>query len=279
MARPIWSGSIVFGLVNVPVQVLTAIRDHSIHMHMISKDGECRLRRKMVCPDTGKEYDFKDTARGYEVAPGQYVIVDEDELRQVKPEKGRTIDIQDFMDLAEIDAMYFDKTCYLAPGKQAGKGYELLVEALAEKGKAGVARVVMRDKEYLVALRSEDGVLVMETMHFADEVVPAGDVVQRSHAKLDKRELVMAGKLIDAMVGKFKPEKYKDDYRHRLKELIDRKAEGEEIKMEKAPKTSEGKTLNFMKALEQSLEEAKKRSSSRSSANGRAKTPRRRRSA
>ena len=279
MSRPIWSGSVVFGLVNVPVQVHTAIRDHSIHLHMLSKEGDCRLRRKMVCPETGKEYDFKDTARGYEVAPGQYVIIDEDELQQVKPEKGRTINIVDFVDLAEIDPMYFDNTYYLAPGKQAGKGYELLVEALAQKNKAGIARVVMRDKEYLVALRSEHDVLVMETMHFADEIVPARDVVERPRSgKLDKREVTMAGKLIDAMVRDFDPQRYKDDYRERLQDLIERKAEGEKIKVEKSAPAGEGKTLNFMKALEASLQEAKHKARARAPRGGSTrKAPARRR--
>jgi DNA end-binding protein Ku len=266
-SRAIWSGSIVFGLVNIPIKIHTAVRDQSIHLHMVSKEGDCRLRRKLYCPDTGKEYDFHETARGYEVAPGQYVLIEEEEIEQVKPESGHTIDILDFVDLDQIDPMYFDNTYYVGPDKSAGKGYALLVQALKHKNKAGVAKVIMREKEYLVALRAHDDVLLMETMHFADEIVPAEKAIEKPpSARLDKRELAMAEKLIDAMVRDFEPQRYKEEYRERLRELIERKAEGKEVLIEEKPEPEEGRTLNFMKALEESLKSAKGQAGARTGA-------------
>src|SRR5690606_39339020 len=142
-----------FGLVSVPVRLTTAVRDKDIHFHMLSPDGSCRLRRKLYCPDTGKEYDFKDTARGYEVAPDQYVLVDEKELEQIKPEKGNTIDIEDFVDLASVDPIYYARTYYLLPGEGGAKSYRLLVDAMTETGRAAVAHFTMRQKQHLTIIR------------------------------------------------------------------------------------------------------------------------------
>lgn len=165
MPRAMWSGSISFGLVNVPVRMYTAVRDRGVHFHRLSPDGTCRLRNKLVCPDTGQEFDFKDTARGYEIAPGQYVIMRDEELENLKPEAGRSIDIRDFVDLADIDPVYYDNTYYLAPDERGAKGYQLLLEVMKKQQKVGIAKFVMREKEYLAAIRPYKNALVLETMH------------------------------------------------------------------------------------------------------------------
>ena len=279
MARPIWSGSIVFGLVNIPIALHTAIRDKSVHLHMLNKEGDCRLHRKLYCPETGEEYDFHDTARGYEIAPDQYVLINEKELEKVKPESGKTIDILDFVDLADIDPIYYERAYYVAPTAQSGKGYALLIEALKRKKKVGIAKLIMRQKEYLVALRADDGVLIMETMHFADEVVPAEDVVGKtSKGRADSREVAMAEQLISRMERKFDPKRYKDEYRERMLDLIERKSEGKPVVLEEAPEPEHGRTMNFMKALEASLKEARGKSA-RAPAKKKAAPTRRRKSA
>src|SRR2546426_4331174 len=169
MSRAMWSGSITFGLVNVPIKLFPAVQDKDVHFHMLSKDGKCRLRRKLVCPETGKEYDFKETARGYEIAPDQYVIVHDEELRNLKPEAGRHIEITDFVDLEEIDPVYYNRPYWLAPDEKGAKAYQLLLNAMLETAKVGIAKFVMRGKEYLAAIRPREGALCLEIMNFAEE--------------------------------------------------------------------------------------------------------------
>ncbi|MBC7835530.1 MAG: Ku protein [Phycisphaerales bacterium] len=259
MARSIWSGTISFGLVNIPIKLFTAVRDTTIHFHMLSKDGQCRLRRRLVCPDTNEEYDFQDTARGYEVAPDQYVIIRDEELASVKPEAGRTIEITDFVDLAEIDPIYYDRTYYLGPDARGGKAYRLLLDAMTQSGKVGIAKFVMRTKEYLAAIRPGRGILCLETMYFADEVQDAKGVVDVPAAKeVNKKELQVAAQLIDALSGPFKPENYRDEHRDRVQELLDKKAAGETIRVSDEQEEEAPRVLSLMKALEASLAKSKK---------------------
>jgi DNA end-binding protein Ku len=253
MARAIWSGSISFGLVNVPVKMFTAVRDRGVHFHMLSEDGTCRLRRKLVCPDTGKEYDFAQTARGFEIAPDQYVIINNDELNALKPEAARTIDITDFVDLARIDPVFYSRPYYLAPDERGGKAYHLLHEAMIRSGKVGIATFVMRQKQYLAALRPMQKILCLEVMNYADEIVPLDEIPGVEHAgEPDKRELQVAQRLIDALSGEFEPEMYKDEYREQLVQLIERKAAGEEVVLQPAREEPE-RIADLMQALEASL--------------------------
>ncbi len=260
MPRSLWSGHIAFGLVNVPVRLVSAVRDKSIHFHMLSKDGSCRLRRKLYCPDTGEEFDFKDTSRGYEIAPDQYVIVREEEFEKFRPESGRTIDIQAFIDLKEVDPVYFDRTYYLLPGEGGAKGYRLLVEAMASQERVGVARFSMRQREHLAALRvMENRALALHTMHYADEIAPWSEMEGELalNAEVTKKETEMARQLIDSLTESFEPDRYHDRYREQLQELIEAKAHGEEIVTAPSGEEEAAPVYNIMEALKQSLEKSK----------------------
>src|SRR5947207_5667940 len=183
MARAIWSGSISFGLVNVPVKLYSAVHQQDIHFSQLDKNGN-HIRYKRVSEKTGKEIDYSDIVKGYEVKKGQWVMVDPDELADYKPEATKTIDISDFVALEEIDPIYYENTYYLAPdGKGAAKPYNLLLEAMEKKGKAAIGKVVIRTKQYLAAIRPLDGVLALSTMRFADEVVSTSDVKNGSSGK------------------------------------------------------------------------------------------------
>src|SRR5580658_2710079 len=170
MARPIWTGSINFGLVSIPVEMNMAVHEKSVHFHMLSKDGACRLRRKLVCPDTGKEYDFDQTARGIEIGPEDYVLVDQREINRLKPEKGRSLEIVQFIAPTAIDPVFYDRVYYLKPGKDAKKAYKLLAVAMNESGKSAVARFVMRERQYTAMIRTAGDGLILHTLHYSDEV-------------------------------------------------------------------------------------------------------------
>lgn len=262
MARTLWKGSISFGLVNVPIRLITAVSEKSVHFNMLSKDGSCRLRRKLVCPETGDEYDFQDTARGYEIAPDQYVLIKDEELKRLKPEAGRTIDIVAFIELAEVDPIYYDRTYYVVPDEGGAKGYKLLLEAMSARQTVALARFVMREREHLAALRPmADGGLALHTMHYADEIVRWKDLANElpQSVNVSKQEVTMAGHLIESLTQTFDPTQFHDDYRQRLEELLKKKAEGEEIKL--APSSKEDDVppvYNLMEALKKSVEQGKR---------------------
>jgi DNA end-binding protein Ku len=259
MPRAIWSGSISFGLVNVPVKLYSAISQKEVHFHMLTADGKCRVRRKLVCGETGEEVDYKETTRGYEIAPEEYVTVTDEELAALKPEASRTIEITDFVDLQEIDPVYFERPYYLAPDARAGKAYHLLWKAMRDSGKVGLARFVMRQKEYLCAIRPTDTLLMLETMNYADEIVPPEDVpgIEEAGGKVEEKQLKMARQLIEALTTEYEPEKYRDEYREQVLKMIEEKAAGKEVTV--APEPAERpRVANLMKALEASLEEAKR---------------------
>lgn len=265
--RAMWSGSITFGLVNVPVRMYSVVHNKDVHFHLMSKEGQCRLRRKLYCPETGEEFDFKETARGYEIAPDQYVIVNEDELDRLKPEAGRTIEITDFVDLHEIDPVFYNTPYYLGPGKDGQKPYKLLLEAMTEAGKVGIAKFVMREKEYLAAIRPLKKALCLETMYFADEVTDADEVPDVPvEARVQQKEVDVARRLIDALASEFDPGKYQETYREQMVELIKKKAKGKKIVQPQAEQEEAPRVLSLMKALEESLQEAKKARKRRKSA-------------
>lgn len=259
MARSMWSGNISFGLVNIPIKLYTAVRDNSVKFHMLSEDGSCRLRRKLYCPDTGKEYDYKHTAKGYELAPGQYVIIRDEEIKRLQPDKSRTIEITDFVNLADIDPIFYDRAYYLMPDAQGIKGYQLLLQAMRKKKRVGIATFVMRQKEYLAAIRPTDDALMLETMHFSDEIAHIGDDIdQPPQAKPTKKEQQIAEQLIEALSGTFEPEKYHDMYAAKLRELIEAKAEGQEdVVLAEAEEPEAPRVINLREALEKSLEQTR----------------------
>jgi DNA end-binding protein Ku len=258
MARAIWSGAISFGLVNIPVKLFSAVSKKTVRFHQIDAESGARVRQKRVGPD-GEEIAYEQIVKGYEIGPDRYVTISPEELDSLGPEKTRTIDIEDFVDLEEIDPIYYDHPYYLAPDTGAAKAYQLLVDAMEDAGKVAIARVVIRSKENLVAIRPRDGVLAMETMLFADEVVPTDTLDELNSdgsVKTTERELTMARQLIDSLSSDFEPEKYHDEYRERVLDLIERKAQGETIVIEEPSKEPE-KVPDLMAALEASIAAAK----------------------
>ena len=213
-----------------------------MRFNQLDGSDNSRVRQKRVNEATGEEVPYEHLVKGYEIGPERYVVITPDELDSVQPEKSRTIDIEDFVELDQIDPMYFDHTYYLAPGTGAGKAYSLLLKAMEETGRVAVARVVIRSKENLVAIRPRDGVLAMETMLFSDEVVSPDSLedVPESNEKTTKREVDMARQLIDSLASDFEPDKYRDEYRDRVLEMIERKAEGEEITIEAPERGARG---------------------------------------
>jgi DNA end-binding protein Ku len=260
MPRAIWSGAISFGLVNIPVKLYSAVSRKTVRFHQLDSEDNQRIQQKRVNPRTGEEVPYENLVKGYELAPDRYVVITPEELESLEPQKTRTIDIEDFVELSEIDPIYYDHPYYLVPDKGAAKAYKLLLEAMKDAGKVAVARVVIRSKENLVAIRPLDGVLTMETMLFSDEVIPSDgieDIPADGEAKTSARELEMAKQLIDSLTAEFEPDKYRDEYRDRVLEMIERKAEGEEIVIE-TPEEEPQRVPDLMAALEASIAGAKR---------------------
>jgi len=274
MPRSIWSGAISFGLVNVPVKLYSAVSRKTVRFHQLNSDTGHRIAQKRVDSVTEEEVPFDKIVKGFELTKERYVVVTPEELDSIAPEKTRAIDIEDFVDLEDIDPIFYDHPYYLVPDKGAGKAYRLLVDAMDDAGKVAIARVVLRSKENLVAIRPRDGVMAMETMLFADEVIDPDSFDELSdgaEGKTSERELTMAKQLIDSLSSEFEPDKYRDEYRDRVLEMIERKAQGETIKIE-APPEEPKKVPDLMAALEASIAAAKtpapKKSSSSRSSNG-----------
>src|SRR3712207_509797 len=248
-----WSGAISFGLVNVPVKLYSAVNRKTVRFHQLNGKTGNRIAQKRVDPQTGDEVAYDDIVKGYELSRDRYVIIRPEELDALDPEKTRSIEIEDFVSLDEIDPVFYDHPYYLVPDKGAAKPYALLLEAMRQSGKVAIARVVLRSKEQLVAIRPAGDVLMMETMIFADEVVPTDtlDDLPEAGAASD-RELAMAQQLIDSLSSEFEPERYRDEYREKVLDLIERKAAGEEIAVQ--PEAPQPKAVpDLMAALEASL--------------------------
>jgi DNA end-binding protein Ku len=262
MARAIWTGSVAFGLVNVPVGLFAATEDRTVHFNQFQEGTSDRIRYKRVNERTGREVDLAQIVRGHEVGDGDYVLLSDEELEAVEPGRSRTVDITDFVDLAEIDPIYYQKSYYLGPrGEGAARPYALLHRAMADTGKAGIATFVMHGQQYLATIRAaEPDVLVLETMFFADEVRDAAGVIEDLPADetFRGRELTIAKQLIASMTTGWDPANYRDTYRERVEDLIKRKQRGEEIVTEGgAPEDSN--VVDLMDALRRSAEEMRRR--------------------
>lgn len=258
MARPMWSGSISFGLVNVPVKAYTAVRDHDVHFHQLEKKSGARIRYRRVSDKSGREVDDDNIEMGFELSSGDYVTFDKDELQELRPASTRSVDVTDFVALEEIDPIYYERTYWLAPdGDAAKRAYQLLLAAMEQQGRVGIGSVVMRNKQYLTAIRPLDGVLAMSTMRFADEVVPRSDIdaLPSRRSKPDARELRMATQIVEGLAAAWNPKAYRDTYTDELRDRIKAKDEGKEIVTEQ-PK-GEAKVLDLMAALEASVDAAK----------------------
>ena len=259
MARVIWSGALAFGLVNIPVGLYAATEDRTVHFNQFQKGTSDRIRYKRVNERTGQEVPFKEIVKGREVDDDTYVLVTDDELESVEPGRTRTIDITDFVDLSEVDPIYFQRTYYLAPrGDGADRSYELLHQAMAATNRAGIATLVMRSKEYLVAVRPQEKILALETMYFADEIRDPveGTGYEPTGQTAKPREVTIARQLIESMTTDWDPEQYRDTYRERVEELIESKRNGEEIEAA-APAPRASKVVDLTEMLRQSVEQAK----------------------
>jgi DNA end-binding protein Ku len=263
MPRAIWSGAISFGLVNVPVKLYSATSPKTVRFHQLSSKTGARIRQKRVDPSTGDEVAFEDIVKGYELTPDHYVLIEPEELDALDPKATKTIDIEEFVDLVDIDPIYYDHSYYLAPATGGAKAYRLLLEAMREAGKVAIGKIVIRSKQQLCALRPTGEVMALSTMLFGDEVLSPDRLDELDaigEAEATKRELTMAQQLIDSLSAEFDPAKFKDEYRERVLDLIERKAAGEDIAVQPEAEETEA-APDLMAALEASLAEVRSGSS------------------
>ncbi len=260
MPRSLWSGSISFGLVNVPVKAYTAVREHKVHFHQLDPKG-ARIKYEKVSSTTGKEIAPDDMKLGFEVSKGKYVKFTKAEVEELKPASTSAIEIGDFVDLGEIDPIFYDHTYWLAPdGEPAKKAYALLRDAMEDEQRVGIGSVVMRKKQYLAAIRPVGGALAMSTMRFADEVVPSSDIEsipKRAGTAKSEKEMKLAKQIINALQTTWKPEQYHDTYTEELRDLIKKKSKGDDITVEPEPEETGADVVDLLAALEQSIKTAK----------------------
>jgi DNA end-binding protein Ku len=254
MARAIWTGAISFGLVNVPVKLYAATSPKTVRFHQLSSKTGARIRQKRVDATTGEEVPYEEIVKGYEITPDRYVVITPEELDALDPKATKTIDVEDFVDLVEIDPIYFDHSYYVAPATGGAKAYRLLLDAMRESGRVALARIVIRSKQQLCALRPNGDVLTLSTMLFGDEVLSPDrldELESLTDTEASDRELAMARQLIDSLSSDFEPSKYRDDYRDRVLALIEAKAGGEEVAVQ--PTEEPAPAPDLMAALEASL--------------------------
>jgi DNA end-binding protein Ku len=275
MARAIWKGSISFGLVNIPIALYPATRREELKFRLLRKSDLSPVNYKRVAEKDGKEVSWDQIVKGYEYEKGKYIVLKEEDFQRVDLEATQTVDIQDFVDQEEIDPMFFYKPYYLEPQKGGDKSYALLRDALKDTNKVGVAKVVIKTRQYLAGVKPEDGALVLELMHFADELADPEKLHLPNKAEVGKREMNMARSLIESMTSKWEPEKYKDDYRQALMEVIEEKVEagGKEIeeKPRKTPKPT--KVIDLVSVLQRSLDETGGKRKAKAKSRGRKTHP------
>jgi DNA end-binding protein Ku len=262
MPRAIWTGAISFGMVTVPVKLYSAINRKSVRFHQLSGKSGVRIAQKRVDPSSGEEVPYEDIVKGYEIASDRYVVIEPGELESLEPKKTKTIEIEEFVELSQIDPVYYDHPYYLAPGPGGAKPYRLLLEAMRETGKVAIARVVIRSKENLVAVRPMDEALGMATMIFSDEVISPevlDEIAEAKEVKTTKRELEIAEQLVESLAGEFEPDKYRDSYRRQVLEMIERKAQGKEIAVQPTAEEVLEPAPDLMGALKASLEAVRSR--------------------
>ena len=260
MPRALWSGQISFGLVTIPVQLYNAVTRRSVRFNQLDSRDNNRIRHKKVNAESGEPVPDDVIVKGYELSKGNYVVIGEDELAALDPEAQRTIDITEFVDLDDIDPVYFDSSYRLAPDPATVKPYALLTEAMTRANKVAIARFVMRSKEHVAAIRPVDGHLVMSTLVYADELNDAADIPDLdkvADVEIDDKELAMADQLIASLDSEWDPEQYTDTYREQVMEMVERKAAGEETVVVATDAPTESEVVDLMAALEASVEEAK----------------------
>jgi DNA end-binding protein Ku len=262
MARAIWSGAVTFGLVNVPVKLHTAVAQKEVRFHMLHEKDGSRIRMKRFCEAEDREVSWDEIVKGFEVSRGRYVAITPEELEQRAAKATRTIDIRDFVELAEIDPIYYEATYYLVPDKTAAKAYRLLLEAMRRTGRVAIGTFVLRTREALCCIRPLEGVLALSTMNRADEVIPVSALDAPAASKPSDRELAMAEQLVGSLSSPFEPERYPDEYRERVLELVRAKAEGETLAAP-APKEAPARVVSLADALSASLAAARQRGEGR----------------
>jgi DNA end-binding protein Ku len=258
MARPVWSGTISFGLVAIPVKLFHAVRRQSVSFNQLDERNMARIRYRKVNAETGEEVGDDHIVKGYEISKDRYVVVDPDELEPFMPVATKSVDLEEFVDLADIDPVYFDTAYHLAPDGPP-KPYVLLARAMEASGKVAIGRFVMRNKQYTAAIRAEDGRLVMSTLAYADEVIDPADIEELQgleDVEVNDKEVAMAESLVASLAAAFEPEKYRDEYREEVMALIQMKADGEEFEMPEAA-AEKPKVVDIMAALEASVAAAK----------------------
>lgn len=259
MQRPLWKGWISFGLVNIPVRLYNAVKKKTINFHQLRVSDGCRVRLKKVCSTDGTEVAGENIAKGFEATPGRYVLISDEELQNLYPKSSRNIAISDFVNPAQLDNGFFDQPYYLVPDSGAAKTYALLLSAMRESGKVAIARFVMRNKEYLAALRPAGLVIHLSTMFYTNELISASDLddLPAEEPELTEREMAMAGQLVESLAADFEPQKYTNEYYRRVMDLIENKAAGQEI-IVSAGTAEKAKVLDLTAALEASLAAVKK---------------------
>jgi DNA end-binding protein Ku len=270
--RAIWTGTISFGLVSIPVRMYSAIQEHKVHLHFLHRKDDSPIGYDKYCKKEEKPVPDDEIGKAFEISKGTFVYVEDEDLEAAKVEGYKTMELTDFVAQDEIDPIYFEKTYYLGPQDGAEKVYALLAKAMENSGLAGLGKYVMRDREHLGCLRVRDGILTLEKMFFADEIRPAEGIKPR-RATVPKQELELAEQLIDRFTGKFKPEKYKDTYTEALKKAIKAKERGVEVHA--APdREEEAETVDLMEALRQSIKSSKRKAAGARSrrSSGRRKT-------
>ena len=258
MARPVWSGTISFGLVAIPVKLFHAVRRQSVSFNQLDERNMARIRYRKVNAESGDEVGDDHIVKGYEISKGRYVVVDPDELEPFMPVATKSVDLEEFVDLADIDPVYFDSAYHLAPDGPP-KPYVLLARAMEASGKVAIGRFVMRNKQYTAAIRAEDGRLVMSTLAYADEVVDPAEIDELQgldDVEVNDKEVAMAEALVDSLAAEFEPEKYRDEYREEVMALIQMKADGEEFEVPEVA-AEKPQVVDIMAALEASVAAAK----------------------
>ncbi len=275
-----WMGTLNFGLVSMPVKLYSAVSSKSVHFNQLHGADNARIQQKRVCSADGEEVPFEEIVKGYELAPERYVVIEDAELAALSPEATRTIEIQDFVEIDEIDRIYFDQPYYVAPNRGGARSYKLLLEAMRDTGKVAIARVVLRSRERLVAVHPRGEVLMMTTLNYADEINPTSELRElngeEQETSVGERELDVARRLVESLAEPFDISRYKDTYREAVLDLIDRKAGGEEIVVEPRPDVEALQSPDLMSALQASLERVRERegaafSSATAAGNGKAK--------
>ncbi len=260
MPRAIWSGAISFGLVSIPVKLYSAVSRKSVRFNQLDGRTNARIKQKRVSSLDGEEVPYEEIVKGYEVMKDSYVIIDEDELASLSPKASRTIDISDFVEEADIDPVFYDSGYYLMPDELARKSYALLTEAMEESGRVAIASFVMRTKQYLAAVRPVDGMLMLSTMLYHDEVVEADEIPgfdEIAEIEVTEAEKAMANQLIESLSAEFKPEQYEDSFRTQVLDLIERKAAGDLTSVEAPAAADDEAVVDLLAALEASVSAAK----------------------